>query len=574
MNLFKRVFIISNKVRIGIINTLFWIFLIVLGIVIFSGNVDVPTGSTLVVRPSGDIYDSPVNSDIQDFIVNDGEIPQNTLLREIILSLNYAIDDRSIDKIVLDLDYLGYIGYGSIEEIGYLLEKLKNSGKEILTYATFYSQEAYYLASYSDFIGMDPFGEVYFNGIGVYRNYYKDLLDKYNVDVNIFRAGEYKSYVEPYLEREMTPGTKAQNLLWMNSIWDSLTKTISDNREEINNLSEILNGKEILLGKSGGSFSKMALETGLVDKLLTPDEFYNTLGETYFFTDYLEEKSGFSIRDKVAVVTIEGAITYSDNSPGSVSAVDIISILDSVETDNSYSALILRINSGGGGVYASEIIRRRVEQLTQTIPVVISMGDVCASGGYWIATAGDYVFAENKTITGSIGVFGINLGFQETLKDHLGVINDGVGTMYNSGDNSIFRNLSSRSAKEYQLSVEETYRSFLNIISKSREIPIGSVEDIAGGRVWSGSQAKSFSLVDDIGGIIAATNYLESSYDISGGLEFIDGEKSFIQEIAGALFQGVSFPWGISQDITKDITKEVDLLNRIDDPKGLYSIWY
>lgn len=576
MNLFKKVFITSNKIRIAIINLIFWIIIGLIIFSIFSLKEDTIISSTLVISPVGDIFDTPTEVDITDLLRSNGnEIPENTLLREIVSAIESATYDNSIDEVVIDLDYMGYIGYGSIEEIGKSLKKLKDQNKKITAFSSFFSQERYYIASFADEIIMDPYGEVYFNGLGIYRNYYKDLLDKYSVDVNVFRAGGFKSYVEPYIGKSMSKEVKNQNLLWMNDIWFRLLTVISYNRNFPEDLFlDLIENKINYLKEYNGSYSDLALNMKLVDSLKSSGEFYDQLGNYYDFRDYNEANSSLILGDKIGVVSIEGAITYADNSPGSVSAVEIMSQIDNVIDSDEYSALIVRINSGGGGVFASEEIRRKVEEVSEYIPVVISMGDVCASGGYWIASAGDYILANSTTITGSIGVFGLQLGFEDTLRENFGINNDGIGTLYNSGDGSLSKNLSRKSAQEFQLSVDNTYDRFLNLIIESREIEKSDLENIAEGRVWSGLQAMDHRLVDSIGGFVDALEYLESEYSIDDDVEFLVPEPGLFESIMSFFTAEAPLPDSVLLKMFMEVEKEINVLNKIDDPKGLYSIWY
>lgn len=574
MNIFKRIFIISNNIRRVIINTVFWIIVTIIIISLFFLKEEVSVGSSLVIKPTGNIYDSPTEVELPDLIMSN-KIPENTMLKEIISSIETAIYDKHIDRIVLDMNYMGSLGFGSMEEIGNSLLNAKNAGKEILAFSSFYSQEAFYIGSFADEIIMDPYGEVYFNGIGVYRNYYKDLLDKYKVDVNVFRAGSYKSFVEPYIESGMSSEVKEQNLLWMSNIWDKMINTISKNRGLGSiKLLDLIDNKVKYLEDYNGSLSAMAISTGLIDSLKTNDAFYDDLGDYYDFRDYNRDNSSLALSKKTGVLNIEGAITYSDNKSGSVSAVEIVSLLENMLDDNNFEALIVRINSGGGGVFASEVIRRKIEEVSENIPVVVSMGDVCASGGYWIASAGDYIFANSTSITGSIGVFGIQLGFEDTLKAHLGINNDGVGTTYNSGDGGISRNLSNKSAKEYQLTVDNTYKNFLDIITTSRGLSKVDLENIAEGRVWTGKQADQFRLVDENGGFVEAVDYLNKEYGIKGDLEYLESDTGIIDSILSVFTKSVKMPDSVLLKFGLEIDNDLSVFEKIDDPKGLYSIWY
>lgn len=579
MNLFKKVFQISNKVRVVVINSLFWLILLLLIIVLAIGNGGSTKGETLLIQPTGNIVESPKEPDLLT-VLNSGDgdsIPRDTLLRDVINSIEMAKDDKKIKNIVLDLDYLYDGGFAAIEEIGNSLYNFKQSGKKVYVYSSFYSQKQYYLGSFADEIVMDPLGEISIDGIGIYRNYWKDTLDKYDVDVQVFRAGDYKSYVEPYISTSMSDLVRQQNLLWMNSIWGKYLITLEANRSFENGvLHSFTQDKLPLLKKYRGNSSKLAIEEGFVDSLKSRDEFFDTFEDQYHYLDYLSDKSRITIENNIAVVTLEGTITYSNNNSGYISAAETIDLLDLILEDQSISGLVIRINSGGGGAYASEVIRRKIEQIKKQIPVVISMGDVCASGGYWIASVGDYIFAKDSTITGSIGVFGLAIGLEETLKNNFRIYNDGVGTTPYASGFTITKNISSEIVEIYQLSVDDYYNRFLNLIKDSRDIPLDRLNKLAGGRVWSGKQAYDSNLVDNIGGFNEVEKYFENELEVENvNFVYYESDETLFNQFLGAVFNSVKLPQSfISKILSNPIAKELDLFQEIDDPKSIYALWY
>ena len=230
---FKRFFRISNRIRIHIINTIFWLFILILVFVLSKGN-PVSTGTTLHIQFSGTLYDSNQEGNISDFLSSNGKLSVNTVLQSVISSITIAKDDKNISEIILDLDDLVKVGYGAMEEIGVALLDFKESGKGISAYSSFYTQGQYFIASFADEIIMDPYGDVEITGIGIYRNYWKDTFDKFAVDVQVFKAGAYKSYVEPYISNSMSDSVKIQNLEWMNNLWKNYRSTIVNNREVSN----------------------------------------------------------------------------------------------------------------------------------------------------------------------------------------------------------------------------------------------------------------------------------------------------------------------------------------------------
>ncbi len=577
-NVLKKIFKLSNKIRIGFFNLIFWVVVIIIAVSIQMGSGSAPTGETLLIQPLGSIMEEPGDSDLLSLLsAVDGEIPEDTLLRDILASIELAIADEDILDIILDLDYMHSAGFATTQEIGGALKRFRDSGRKIYAFSSFYNQEHYYIASFADEIVLDPFGEISLNGIGVYRNYWKESLDRFDVDVQIFRAGEFKSYVEPYMSTSMSDGVKKQNLLWMDSIWNSFLDTIDNNRPFKDGVLNLFTQKRLeLIQKYNGNSSFLALEEGFVDRLETSDEFYSSFGNLYHFSDYLINNQPFILKDKIAVVTLEGTITYSNEGNNSINASSVIDLLDSVLMDEEIQGLIVRINSGGGGVFASEAIRRKVTEVKENMPVVISMGDVCASGGYWIATAGDRILANPNTITGSIGVFGMIFGLQETLEKHLGVYNDGVSTTPFGGQGDITRNISRDNAAIYQLSVEDFYNKFLTLVHESRDIDLDKLETIAGGRVWSGRQASEVGLVDEVGGINEAKMFLVNELDNENlELIYLEEELSMFEQIMTTFLSEVTIPSSLlNRVLNNQVVEELNIFETIDDPKNVYALWY
>ncbi len=560
----KRVFRTSNKIRIAIINTLFWLVVILFFYFLNSGETDVVTGDTLYVQFSGNVTQSPTEGDLLTIITSDNfEVPKNTVLRDVLNSILLASKDKKIKNMVLDLDYLSYIGLASSEEIGIALNHFRDSGKEIFAFSSYYNRGQYYLASFATEVSMDPYGEVNIEGISVYRNYWKNALDKYDVDVQIFRAGEYKSYVEPYISSSMSKDVKDQNLLWMNSIWNNYLSDIGNNRDLSSlTLDTYFNSRLEMLTKYEGDSSLLAKGEGFVNHIETRQEFFSKFASLYHYLDYQTKNNTSSAKSKIAVITLEGTITYSDNNTGSISALDTEIILDDVLTENM-DGLLLVINSGGGGVFASEVIRRKVQEIGKQIPVVISMGDVCASGGYWIATAGDEIFANHNSITGSIGVFGMLFGLEKTLENNLGIFTDGVSTTPELEPISLINNINPKVGGIIQLGVENTYNRFLNLVAESRDMDLNYLSSIAEGRVWSGDQALENGLVDTIGGIYQAKDFFGENVE----LIYMDSQMPLPNRVMNTIF-------GVTKIPEVKILEELNLFEKISDPKNIYALWY
>lgn len=541
----SKIYRVSDGIRKVFINTLFWV---VVGIIIYSyvsidrdreksSNLHIRVGSYIVdQKESGGVLQSLFST-----ITTDEQV---TPLWDIIHTLQLAAKDRSIDRIILDLDNLYGTGFATAEELGRAISDFRESGKEIVVFSSFFNQSKYLIASFADYVVMDPMGEVNFSGLAIRRNYWKEFLDKWKVGVEIFRAGEFKSYVEPYMGSSMSSEVKEQNLTWMNLLWNGLNRSIEENRTFWDDDLYLFNNRRAeLLSEYGGDSAYMALDIGLVDELMYRGEFFQQYSSTYHFREYLKANITAPWKDRVAVITLEGVITYGDNSSGSISAVDVIDLLDEAESDE-YSSVIIRINSGGGSAYASEMIRRKVEELNNIKPVIISMGDVTASGGYWIATAGREIYANRTTITGSIGVFGMFISLEKTLEE-FGIESDGVSTSPYNRPNLLNSSLTDENRAVIQLGVDSTYRQFLQLVSESRDISISDLEPICGGRVWAGEQADNFNLIDELGGF----NDVLSSLD--GIPVFLNGERSLIPHSLQSLM-------GLTQ---------------FDDPKHIYALY-
>jgi protease-4 len=436
-------------------------------------------------------------------------------------------------------------GLAALTEIRTALLEFKKSGKTIVAYSDVYDQSHYYLASAADEIFADPLGEFMIRGFAVYNRYYGEGLERLGVDVNYFQAGKYKSYGEIYTRSSMSEAAREENLTWSGELWSNYVKTVSSSRglseKEFN---DFIDDYVILLSHSGGSTVNTALQTHLIDGLLDRNDLRNHMAQIcgysfeydsfnqIFFEDYLylnRKEMIPSFNSKVAVISASGTIYNGYADPGKIGGDSLVEMLDSVQMDKNYKALVLRVDSGGGSAFASEIIRRKLEKLRASgVPVVVSMGSVAASGGYWIATASDEIWAQETTITGSIGVFSIIPTFEDPLKDILGVHVDGVGTTWLAGSMRFDKNLDHQVGKIYQSSVDFIYSEFLSRVSESRKQSVEEIHKIAQGRVWSGEEALNIGLVDKIGGLSDA---VESAAELAGLEENAYSAEFIVREI-------------------------------------------
>jgi protease-4 len=475
-------------------------------------NVD----TTLVLRPYGYVVEqysgSPLDRALEQAT---SQAPSETRLRDLVEAVDRAASDDHIVQMVIDTDYLWGIGLASLLELEKAVDRFKDSGKAVVAIANVLSQQQYYLAALADEIWLNPDGIVWIDGFSNYRHFYREGLDKLEVEVNLFRVGEYKSAMEPYVRDDMSEEAKEDALFWIGNLWQQYLEGISRHRGiPLEDMSRAVDEFADRLAAVDGDFAQFALRLGLVDRLLTAPQArqelaqrgapnqagdgYRAVGmDTYLqVTDYLHHRRA---RKSIAVVVAEGDIVSGYQPPGQVGAESIAEQLREAGHNGDYDAVVLRVNSPGGESFAAEIIRREVQALRDLgKTVVISMGDVAASGGYWISMAADEVWASPATITGSIGVYGVIPTFGATL-GKIGVHTDGVGTTNLAGKLRLDRPLDPDLRRIFQASTERVYDDFIELVADHRPLSREEVQEVARGRVWSGSQAAERGLVDRTG---------------------------------------------------------------------------
>lgn len=436
-------------------------------------------------------------------------------LRAALDAINQATKDPKIVAIYLysSTDGLGGTGFASLKEIREALQRFRAAGKKIIAYDVNWREREYYLASIADTILLNPIGSMEMNGLSSETMFYAGALKKFGVGVQVTRVGKYKSAVEPFLLTKRSPESREQTETLLNDIWsDLITATGKERKLSAQQMQAIADSKGILMADE-------AVKARLVDRLAYTDEVLTDLkkltgeeGEDKSFRqmtlksyakvaeDKLErERSG----DKIAVVYAEGDIVNGQGNTGEVGGDRLAKQLRQIRQDNDIKAVVLRVNSPGGSVSASEVIQREVKLTRAAKPLIVSMGSVAASGGYWISTYSDRIFAEPNTITGSIGVFGILPNFQ-TLANNNGITWDSVKTGKFADTFSVSRPKNPQELALIQRSVDKFYDQFLTKVSESRKLAKDKVAEIAQGRVWSGKRAKELGLVDELGGLQAA----------------------------------------------------------------------
>ena len=478
----------------------------------------VPDGAALVLALDGAIVDQAAETSPFDAV--SGNLTAETQVRDLVAAIDHAAGDDRIKAIVLELD--GFMGGGqaNLASVGEALARFRKAGKPVHAWATAYTDDSWLLAASANRVWLNPLGGVVITGPGGSRLYFARALEKLQVDVNVFRVGTYKSFVEPYTRASASPEAKAADQALAGSLWASWLADAKRLRPGVDIISYVTQLPQ-RLGKFGGDGAKAALDAGLVDQLGSRDAFdaamTKLVGEDEqadwgHFTgvaldDYVAvTRSAMSKRgDAVGVVYVTGNIVDGEAPRGTAGSTTVRQALEeALAKDDSIKALVVRVDSGGGSVTASEEIRSALlAAKADGLPIVASFGPVAASGGYWVGTAADEIFAHPSTITGSIGVFAILPSFPRALNG-IGINTDGVKTTPYSGEPDIVAGLSPQVRTVLQMGVEHTYSRFITLVATARKLPEAEVDRIAQGRVWAGTEAQKLKLVDKLGGLDAA----------------------------------------------------------------------
>jgi protease-4 len=516
--LFRALWNVIDGARKVVLNLifLFILYLVFLAFIDSTDTLIIQPDTALILRPQGDVVEeysgTPLDQALEQ--ATDGTRSE-TRLRDLTDAVRRAASDDRIVRLVIDPTYMWRVGLASLQELDAAIKEFKAAGKPVVALADTLNQQQYYLAALADEIWLNPKGVVWIDGFSSYRNFYREGLDKLEVEVNLFRAGRYKSAMEPFVRDDMSPEAKENNLFWIGNLWQQYLETISAHRGvPLEDLSRAISQFADRLDAVDGDFARFALELGLVDQLISRPEANLALsrlgapgsGSEGFrqveFGNYLDIVKPGKPRDAagtIAIVVAEGEIMRGMQPPGLVGAVTLSDRLRSLSEERDVKAVVMRINSPGGDAFASEKIRREVQALKEMgKTVVISMGNVAASGGYWIAMGADEVWASSSTITGSIGVYGILPTFARPL-EKLGIHTDGIGTTPLAGKLRLDRPLDPDLRRIFQHATERTYEDFITLVSESRQMTAEEVLAVAEGRVWTGVQAKERGLVDQTG---------------------------------------------------------------------------
>ncbi|MDB7010195.1 signal peptide peptidase SppA [Escherichia coli] len=516
---FKWTWRLLNFVREMVLN-LFFIFLVLVGVGIWmqvSGGDSKETASrgALLLDISGVIVDKPDSSQrfsklSRQLLGASSDRLQENSLFDIVNTIRQAKDDRNITGIVMDLKNFAGGDQPSMQYIGKALKEFRDSGKPVYAVGENYSQGQYYLASFANKIWLFPQGVVDLHGFATNGLYYKSLLDKLKVSTHVFRVGTYKSAVEPFIRDDMSPAAREADSRWIGELWQNYLNTVAANRQIP--AEQVFPGAQGLLEgltKTGGDTAKYALENKLVDalassaeieKALTKEFGWSKTDKNYRAISYYDYalKTPADTGDSIGVVFANGAIMDGEETQGNVGGDTTAAQIRDARLDPKVKAIVLRVNSPGGSVTASEVIRAELAAARAAgKPVVVSMGGMAASGGYWISTPANYIVANPSTLTGSIGIFGVITTVENSL-DSIGVHTDGVSTSP-LADVSITRALPPEAQQMMQLSIENGYKRFITLVADARHSTPEQIDKIAQGHVWTGQDAKANGLVDSLG---------------------------------------------------------------------------
>ncbi|EAA8809346.1 signal peptide peptidase SppA [Salmonella enterica subsp. enterica serovar Agama] len=516
---FKWTWRVLNFVREMVLN-LFFIFLVLVGVGIWmqignGSNSEQTARGALLLDISGVIVDKPSTNHRlgalgrQLFGASSDRLQENSLF-DIVNAIRQAKDDRNITGIVLDLKNFTGADQPSMRYIGKALREFRDSGKPIFAVGENYSQGQYYLASFANKIWLSPQGQVDLHGFATNGLYYKTLLDKLKVSTHVFRVGTYKSAVEPFIRDDMSPAAREADSRWIGELWQNYLHTVSANRQI--SPQQLFPGAQAIidgLTSVGGDTAKYALDHKLVDALASSADVEKALTKQFGWSKTENNYRAISYYDyslktpadtggTIAVIFANGAIMDGEETPGNVGGDTTASQIRDARLDPKVKAIVLRVNSPGGSVNASEVIRAELAAARAAgKPVVVSMGGMAASGGYWISTPANYIVASPSTLTGSIGIFGVINTVENSLSS-IGVHSDGVSTSP-LADISVTKALSPEVQQMMQLSIEYGYKRFITLVADARKRTPEQIDKIAQGHVWTGEDAKANGLVDSLG---------------------------------------------------------------------------
>jgi len=499
-------------------NIAFIAVIVLLSVVIVADRRDsLPESAVLVLAPAGALVEQRSEGILYNELIGE-EIAAETVLQDIIDALDLSKEDARIKAVLLDLSNLKSAGLSKLQDVAAAIKRFRQSGKPVIAAADIYTQRAYFLAAQSDRVYLNPMGGVLLTGFGIYQNYYKAALDKLLIQLHVFRVGTYKSALEPLMRSNMSEFDREASTALLDVFWASFKAGVAVGRGiDPVTLDDYTRHFPERLADHGGDAAQLALGFRLVDDLKTAEEVRRELIELagedpakhtfrqIRFQDYVKtarpDRKSSAPGPKVAVIVAQGVILDGTQPAGKIGSSSLSSLIRQARKDDSIRSIVLRIDSPGGSAFASDTIRREIEQVKLAgKPLVVSMGSVAASGGYWIASAAEEIWASPTTVTGSIGIFSAFPTFERSL-EKVGVFNDGIGTTPLADAFNPSRPMNSAMAEALTQLMNQSYRTFLSRVAEGRKMTPDAVERIAEGRVWAGQTARDLGLVDRLGSL-------------------------------------------------------------------------
>lgn len=592
-----------DRVRRALHLVLMLLLLLIVLAALAPSHEPIPASAALIVAPQGYLVDQLSGDPLERALARAQGAPlQETLLKDLIEALRGARDDRRIGALVLQLDALAGAGLSKLQELGDEILEFKMSGKPVIALGSAFSQAQYYLAAYADEVYMHPMGSVVLDGYSRFIPYYKSALEKLYIDYEVWTVGEFKSFVEPITRDDMSPQDREASQAYLDALWNAYQADITTARRlPADSLQRYADDAVELLRAAGGDTAALAVDYGLVDELKTRDQMRARVREIVGGDDsasddftgidhaaYLTARRAVDLTpeldSKVAVVVAAGTILDGMQPPGTVGGDSTAQLVRQAARDDGVKALVLRVDSPGGSAFASDLIARELEVFQASgRPVVVSMGSVAASGGYWISMTADEIWAHPTTLTGSIGVGATVPTFPRTL-ERLGINIDGLGTTALSGAFDVTRGIGDNAGELIAQSIQHTYAQFIGKVAEYRGRDVAEIDGIARGRVWVGSQALENGLVDELGGIDDA---VRSAAELAGlaengyNVEYVEPQLSVADRLMLELFSAAApaiSALGLEPRIPQALTRLIDaashplaFLELFNDPRGIYA---
>ena len=583
--------------RTAIFVVLLFISLSIIGGLFPSDDDPIEEGAILNLNIKGALVEELSQSDFERaFSQFSGESQTETLITDVIRVIRHAKDNEDISTLLISTDDFSGGSSTKLELIAKEITEFKTSGKKVIAYSTQgYGTAQYYLAAFADEVHLHDYTTVFIDGYRRVRTYYKSFFDKFLIDANVFKVGEYKAFVEPYFRDDMSDEAKGNVIEWITVLWDGYLDQVSEARGISNeSLKYFIDNPGLAAKESAGDFAKAAIEYGIIDQLSNRREFrdylysiapgeeddeINIVGMNAYMNSVEMEPIFEESESNVGVIIAKGSIVDGSAGPGSIAGDDFVKIIRKAYEDETVKALVLRVDSGGGSAYASEVIADELEKFKNSgRPIIASMGGVAASGGYYISTPADKILAERHTITGSIGVGGFLPTFERAL-EYIGINEDGVSTV--DITTSVAESLTEKDKALLQMGTDLVYDKFIAKVADNRGVTKEEIDQIARGKVWIGSKALEIGLVDEIAGIDRAIELAAELAEIDEellGVKRINRDSDLDSFFAGMMAKitssiikitGLDFLYK-KNELLDGIEESLHELSMMNDPNGIY----